>query len=247
MYMKKLLFLFTLFTLSFFILAPSTFAQQSTESATYLRDQYEFLKEQAVHHEQRVDRERETFYSQIAIGLGLLTLFGIGSYGAAVWSINRKAKKVFREHIQKNSTKLEQKAEEWAKNAFRSELGLQKSIVLVAKTSQHSEIEENELKLLRTRGFQNVTIKKPTDDVTGYDMVVFYYNDDLDSNLTRIVESLEKQSAAVPILAYYNGRVPNQKLTQYRWHTFANSPLTLISWIFTIASSFDSLVVEEEK
>jgi len=245
--MKKSTLLLILATLVFFSFAPPTHAQQSTESATYLRDQYEFLKEQAIHHEERVDRERETFYSQIAIGFGLLTLFGIGSYGAAVWSINRKAKKVFSEHIQKNSTKLEQKVEEWAKNAFRNELGLQKSIVLVAKSSQHSEIEKNEMKLLRARGFQNVVIKKPTDNVTGYDIVVFYYNDDLDSNLTRIVESLEKQTSAVPILAYYNGRVPNQKLAQYRWHTFANSPLTLISWIFTISGSFDSLVEEDQE
>jgi hypothetical protein len=90
-------------------------------------------------------------------------------------------------------------------------------------------------------------VKKPTESVAGYDLVVFYYNDDLDGDLTKLVQEVEKQHTAVPIIAYYNGRVPNQKLTQYRWHTFANSPLTLISWIFTIASSFDSLVVEEEK
>lgn len=247
MYMKKTIPLFIFVLLGFVLFVRPTFAQQATDSGTYVRDQYEFLKEQALHHEERVDRERETFYSQIAIGLGLLTLFGIGSYGAAVWSINRKAKKVFREHIQKNSTKLEQKAEEWAKNAFRNELGLQKRIVLLAKASQHSDIEQNELKMLQARGFQHLAVKKPTDSIGGYDVVVFYYNDDLDSDLTRVVEEVEKQPVAVPIIAYYNGRVPNQKLTQYRWHTFANSPLTLISWIFTIASSFDSLIVDEDK
>jgi hypothetical protein len=224
--MKKLFSLIAFLSLSFFIFTPSVFAQQSTDSAIYFRDQYEFLKEQAIRHEDRVDKEREAFYSQITIALGILTLFGIGSYSAVIWSINRTAKKVFNDHIKKNSNKLEQKAEEWAKNSFRSELGLQKRIELVAKTSQHHEIERNELKLLRARGFQNITIKKPTDNVTGYDMVVFYYNDDLDSHLTRIVRSLDEQATAVPILAYYSGRVPNQKLTEYRWHTFANSPLT---------------------
>ena len=217
--------------------AQTTSVLQPTES--YLKDQYEFLKNQSIRFEDRVQKEREQFYSFVSTLLAIVTAIAGGSLLGSFWAIRNKSKKVLEDYIEKNKDTLKKNAERYARDVIDSELGLNKNILVIADKDQHQALVKNELDLLKNRGFNNVDLKTPNRFSFGYDLIIFCYSPDLDKDLSKLIEKLEKEKRSIPVLAYYSeGKVNNNKFMKYKLRAFANSPLTVVSWAFTILSSY---------
>jgi len=218
--------------------------QQIPTQEQYLRDQYEFLKSEAIRFEERVNRERGAFISnvqlELAVLVAILSILGVGGF----LTIKDRADKAFDKHIEKNGRELQRRAEKWSREVVKGEFGLNKHIVLLADKKRHKQILTNEEKLLQSRGFNKVSLRSPKGKVDDADLVVFCYKDDLDKTLTKLVEALEAENRGKPLIVYYKGNVSNQKVRQYQWHVYANTPLTLVSWVFTVLSSYQGSIKE---
>lgn len=238
-------FLFSVFFLAF---ASLSIAQETpavtSSSDTYIKEQYEFLKEQAISFDERVQRERESFNTMTGIVIGLIgllftatTAIGFVSYRATLKSIETKAEKKLEEKLETEMNSFNSKIESWAKETMFDSLGMSKKILFIAREQDHKDLIEKEMRLLKERGFSNVTLSTGYQDSNDLGMVVFCYNDDLDDILTATVAQVVSSQKEIPILGYYNRTIVNEALGRYDWKTYANSPLTLVSWVFTILSS----------
>lgn len=239
---NSLLLSASILLLAFFAVVPShAQEQQFSTQEQYLKSQYEFLKNEAIRLEDRVDSEREAFINKVQLELAILVailgLFGLGGF----LTIKDRADKALDEYIKKNGRELQQKAEKWAREVVRSEFGLNKHIVLLVDKKQHKKVLASEAKLLELRGFDNLSIRAPREKVDDADLVVFFYKDDLDKNLSLLVKNLEAEKSGKPLVVYYKGNVPNQKVRRYPYHVYANTPLTLAAWVFTVLTSYKNL------
>ncbi len=123
-------------------------------------------------------------------------------------------------------------------HVVREELSLDRRIWFLVPAEQQQEIETDEIETLKKRGFKNIELKnidEPFD--AGCDLFIFYYNKSVDEHLTRLVYSLQRNNR--PLIVYYPGRVENEELDAYKWRAYANTPLTLTNWVFTVLMSFE--------
>jgi len=252
------LFLFILF-FQLSIHPPTVNAQTVSPSPAsndeYIKAQYEFLKGQTERFQDqmdsettqlyaRVDAERNAFYQQLTLGLTILGLIlggsiiaGVIGFYKSIAAIRRKAESTLEEQIQKNQAETIRQARKEVRQLFVNEFGLNRHIIVVADSSRQSTFENTEKKLLSKKGFTNISIVGPMDTIPSGDLVIFVYNDDLNSQLDTVVEQLEELQEQTPLIVYYPGRVENQKVGKYPYHSFANSPMTLISWVVTMITS----------
>lgn len=201
-----------------------------------VKEQYEFLKDEAIRFEDRVDRERTAVYWI----LGFIAVVGVGSFIGTVIEVNRKAKDLLTNYINTKGKQLENKLEKQAQEMLDQEFGLDKKIVVYASGEREKEAEEVIIPLLNDRGFSNIELAPPTRKSTsiGADIVVFFYSDTLTTQLEKLIDYIKTKNIKIPVLVYYDGRVNSDKFMNYEWRAFANSPLTVGSWVFTILTSF---------
>ncbi len=237
---------------------PSPVIAQTTNDTTnenYIKSQYDFLKDQTQKFQERmdtertqlyarVDAERNAFYQQLTLGLTILGLLlggsilaGIIGFYKSIAAIRRKAESTLQEQIQKNQAETLRQARKEVRRLFVNEFGLNNHIVVAVDSSRQSEFESIEKQLLSKKGFTNISMVNPSDEIPSCDLVVFVYNDDLNSQLDKVVEQLEESQKQTPLIVYYPGRVENQKVGKYPYHSFANSPMTLMSWVVNMITS----------
>lgn len=125
-----------------------------------------------------------------------------------------------------------------AQDVLREELSLKRRVWFLVPADQQQEIETGEIEILKKRGFENIELKnidEPFDERCG--LFVFYYDKSVDEHLTRLVLSL--QGSNRPLIVYSTERVENEALEGYKWRAYANTPLTLTNWVFTVLMSFE--------
>lgn len=244
--LRSALALVIFLTLLFVPTVVSAQSPASTVSATptllekeleLVKQQYEFLKGEAQHYEDRVDRERTQFYTFIGVVFAVTSAFGIGSYIALFVRINSMAKTKLEEVVASKSKQLKKDAETWARSVVDQAFGFEKNIVILAPKKNQQEVKTKLLPALKRRGFKHVAVQVPDSDVQNFDLVIFYLNDTLKKELEDLVDSLISADTKTPVIAYSTNQTHCDKFKSYEWGTFANSPLTLASWAFTILSS----------
>lgn len=230
----------TLSSSSAYAASPSISPTPSPSMSSELdlaKEQYKFLHEEARHYEERVDRERTIFFTII----GIVGVLGMGGYFGTMNDIRKSAKKKLEDYIVEEGKGMQANARSWAKSVIDDEFGLNKSILILAPKAQKGDVSNLAVRLFKRRGFTNIKIQNPdTTKIEGADLIVYWYNDTLEDNLTKLITKLENEGRELPVIVYYRGQLTNTKFKQYMWGSFANSPMTLVSWVFTILTSFYS-------
>jgi len=257
--MKKiyslLIFLYIFFLVIFFsknIIAQEvsqlTPDQNNIKEQLYLKDQYEFIKTQTLRAEERFNNfinnaqsEREFFYAAITLIIGIAAFLGYSSLRSFKEELKREARKTFDEHVEKNKTRLEDEIKQWTRQLVNEKMGLVKKILFIADIKDHKNLLNNEIKIIKSR-FKNVSLKKPGEGIIDqYDLVIFNYNDDMNSELNDLIDQVNNKKSSLPVIGYYNANISNEKLKRYKWHTYAQSPLTLFSWVNTLLTITNNL------
>lgn len=225
-----------------FIIIESVSAQTSTSDATlqesYYREQYTLLRDQAKEFKEDIKHERDMFYASMATVIGLLTLFGIGG----VLSIKNEAKKAFQSEIEKETDTLKHDINIWAEDKLYDEFGLNKKILILADKKRHKQLNAEEKQLLLQRHFKNVEVVGFQSDIKSADIIIFDYSQHFDKELSRIVDKLMSQNKKIPLIIYSLETVVTEKFKSYKYRAGAKSQLTLVSWVFTISSSYKNLI-----
>jgi len=227
----------------FFIIQNSVFAQEAlvtppvnTPTPNFYQEQYESLKQEAIRFENNSRDERQYLLALITVLFIILGFTGISS----IRSIKDQAEKIFNEHIKSTNNNLERRIEDWAGKKLYDQFGLNKRILILADKNIHEDIKNEEVAFLNKRGFSHVSVADFDSNLHSSDLIVFCYNDSRNKELTNVITKLEESQKKIPLIGYYTKRILNEKFDSYKYRGAANSPLTLVSWIFTITSSFNS-------
>ncbi|WP_139279139.1 hypothetical protein [Seinonella peptonophila] len=166
----------------------------------------------------------------------------------------------FETQLQEMRTKTEQefkKILDWEFNTFKQMINNEivfKStrILLVAPEEETKRMEREELMSIRQRGidqiepmeFDLVSLKTKLES-ENYDILIYRFLDDVSTpDATKIVDLLINGKYEIPYIVYND---PNhwfqkdvkQKLISYHWYTFANHPITLVSYLFSLAYAYN--------
>lgn len=214
----------------------------NSKEDTYFKEQYELLKEVALKHEERVNTEREDLISLSKLILDIFVaggLIAIVSFIVTLYGVNRKAKKYLNDVIVEKGGDLKRDAERWAKGVVDSQFGFDKQVLVLADQGDNLAFSGMEAVLLKKRGFGNIKILPIGSEVDGANLIIFVYNDTLANKLAELIDKLVADSQDIPLLIYHTGttNVDRALTKKYPLHTFAQTPLTLVSWTFTILSS----------
>lgn len=119
-----------------------------------------------------------------------------------------------------------------------------KRILFLVEDRELSEVDK-EMKILKKNfGDSNVEV---TNDLkiekNQFDLIIFYIKDVKEKEkLEKMLERFKCNLNSIPIVVYTynsNGRfVSSNILEKYKWYTFANMPVTLISNVYTILNVF---------
>lgn len=210
------------------ILPSPTIAQNIYE------EQYKFLRDEAIRFENNMRDERHAFYAFVGV---VLTVVGIAGV-SGVLSIKQESKAAFKQEIESERNELKNKINGWAEEKLYDQFGLNKRIVILADKKRQKELLKEEIEILNKRGFNDIELKQPDVNIDNADLIIFCFNDDLHDDLNKVIDILESTSKKVPLIGYYHTSFQNERLNKYKYRAFANSPITLASWVFTISSSF---------
>lgn len=223
-------------------------AQESATPSSTIQQEYQFLKDQAQRAEDRslrlADKAQEERDNMMGLFNSLLTIIGLLVGGSMVgflvmlWQTKNHAQKKINETVDKVESQVTQKAQEQAKKIVETEFGFSKKILVMADKSAHKNLEKDELSVLRKRGFINIKLITP-EDWEDFDLLVFSHTQEIDEDLDKVVKKLGETDNK-PLLVYSFGhQVDPNKFKSYKWHAFAQTPLTLASWVFTILTSYE--------
>lgn len=236
-------FLFILFALH----TSSSLAQETTinsPSESYIKEQYEFLKDQTMRFEDRIQDEREALSTMTSLVLSIIgvlitvvTAVGFASYWGTLRAVESKAEKKLQKKLDAEMASFNTRIEDWAKDTMFDNLGMSKKILFIAREQDHEGLREKEIRLLKERGFKNIELSSSYRVIDNLGMIVFCYKDDFNETLTATVGEVIRSEKETPILGYYHTTIVNEALGHYDWKAYANSPLSLMSWVFTILSS----------
>lgn len=210
---------------------------EADQELILIKEQYQFLKDETKSFQERIDSERSNFYAFLAVVLVVPSLIGIGTYLGLWIKISRKTEDKLNEVILNNSDKLKKNAEKWALSVVDQSFGFNKKVLILSPKSYHNWIKEKLVSVLENRGFNNVSIKTITNKIGSPDLIIFYLDETTREKLEDLVDYLEKNGQLIPVVAYANKQVSSEKFSKYDLRSYANSPLTLASWVFNILSS----------
>ncbi|MEX0896162.1 MAG: hypothetical protein WDZ94_04505 [Patescibacteria group bacterium] len=234
--------------ISLFTFVKNAYAQESPQPSyakdtivdkelALIKEQYQFLREETKSFQERVDSERSNFYAFLAVVLVVPSLIGIGTYLGLWIKISRMTEDKLNEVILNNSDKLKKNAEQWALSIVDESFGFHKKILILSPKSFHSWINEKLVSVLENRGFNKVSVKTITNKIGSPDLIVFYLDETTKEKLEDLIDHLEKNGPLIPVIAYANKQISSEKFSKYDLRSYANSPLTLASWVFNILSS----------
>lgn len=233
--------------------------QNAKDEVLRLDKEYKFLKEQTKEFRRFIETERKQHQEFLQWSIYVVSiiivvvsvifgLFGLKTINDAKKGIGRSVKEKFDEYIDENTEKIKITVNDIAEKVIQEKLNLKKSICFLVPGSLQKNVEDNEVDMLRRRGFENIELKPIEESIDDkYDLVIFHYQEvqqyqeAQQENLTKLVSSLEENPK--PLIVYFpgEGRVNKEAFEKYKWHVLANTPLTLVSWVFTTLNSFKSM------
>lgn len=245
-YMSALFGVFLL--ISLFTFVNNAHAQESPQPSqkedaivdrelTLIKEQYQFLREETKSFQERIDSERNNFYAFLAAVLVVPSIIGIGTYLGLWIKISRKTEDKLNEVILNNSDKLKKNAEQWALSIVDQSFGFNKKILILSPKTSHVWINEKLVSVLENRGFNKVSVKTITNKIGSPDLIIFYLDEATKEKLEDLIDHLEANGQLIPVIAYANKQISSEKFSKYDLRSYANSPLTLASWVFNILSS----------
>jgi hypothetical protein len=234
--------------------------QKSDENLLEIKREYGFLKEQTKSYREFIEKERKQHQEFlewslgwlvkaigiiVAIFVALVGIFGIKSIYDAKKKISDLVREKFNDYISNNTDEIEIKIQHIAEKVIQEKINLKKKILmLVPETLQEAASEIN---FLWKRGFKNIEVKGTDYYSIDCELIVFYYDPEQNNNLIDLVKKLKKASTPKPLIIYYSGRVEDNELKKelrdYKWHTFANNPLTLTNWVFSTLEIVSTLKI----
>lgn len=202
-------------------------------------DIFKYWREAAKGYEGRVDQERQNFYAYSSLWVGVITLALALVGGATIFSIIKMARKKLSQVVDDQAAMLEENIQKHTEEQFHQELCLSGRILIIVDESRADQVKKLEAALIRNRGFESVAVATTTRSLDA-DLVIFEYADNSvkQQQLSSIVKRLKKVGSHVPLIAYFPGRVSESEFDSYPLRAYANTPLTLVSWTFSILASY---------
>lgn len=219
--------------------------EQKVDKLSAKDDSYDYLKEETKSYRQFVEKEWEmflyTFISFLTIGVtgvsGVLVYFNIQSRKDVEnlqKEIKEEAEREFNNVKRSVVTNLQSRVDSLEK-MIEKEVWFQNSNILALDRGQLEEIlslsplNKNNIKYA-TPPLNNLSDLLAKKEV---DIVVYEYDikNEEDSHIAGIIDKLRKHSEPIPIVIYYpkRGHLKNKDIDRYKWHLFANSPVTLVT------------------
>lgn len=200
---------------------------------------FRYWREAAKGYESRVDQERQNFYAYSSLWVGIITLALALGGGLTIVSIIKMARKKLSQVVDDQAVMLEENIQKHTEEQFHQELCLPARILIIVDESRVDQVEKLEAALIRNRGFESVMVATTTRSLDA-DLVIFEYADNSakQQQLSSIVKRLKKAGSHLPLIAYFPGRVSESEFDSYPLRAYANTPLTLVSWTFSILASY---------
>ncbi len=221
------------------------------ETPSAVEAQYEFLKEQVTEFRDFVERERihhEHFVEwTLGIGLAIFTLvfsvlgwIGIRSLTDAKKNIKDLVIKQFEEYINQESDEVWGTINDIAANVVGEKLNLNKSVCVVAPNPSDEKEARFLVQILESRGLKSIDLKiGDAIELDGYELFVYKYDANLEQHLIGLVRQLKNNPK--PLIVYSTERVVSTEFSSYEWRLLANTPLSLVNWVFFSLATFDKL------
>lgn len=166
--------------------------------------------------------------------------------------LQMKAKMDFNRIVDAEVNNLESKINTLKQLIDKEEVFTATRILLIASDDDRKRMEAEELKTIRERGIKNITsisydqVKVQQELVSEqYDILIFYYkNKEITPHAVTLAELLNQGNYEIPYIVYnYCGefldREDKTKIEKYLWHAFANFPISLTSYLFSLAYAFN--------
>jgi len=222
----------------------------SLDDVSQVEREYEFLKEQMEAFQVNVENERKHYEDFIKFYLWVV--FSLGAIASGIFyyffdkTMKDSTKKIeslvlkrFNSLIRDKSTGLAESIQDLARREIREQGPLSKKIFIVSPVKEDEGNDlDYECKLIRKRGFKNLRcVKSPADiALSDCDLVIYdYWDANIFEGINDTIRAIRPQK--IPLIIYTSSkitRVDTRRLEPFKLYTLANSPLTLLNWVYTI-------------